>query len=103
MSELARPLPLGATAKTRGEFGALSLRLPLTWEAATYGVLIVCAFGFRLWDLGSRAMHQDESLHGYFSYQLIQGHGYEHNPVLHGPFQFFGTALTFFVTGGATD
>ena len=103
MTELARPLPLGAAAKTRGEFAALSWRLPLTWEAAAYVVLIVCSFGFRLWDLGSRAMHQDESLHGYFSYQLIQGHGYEHNPVLHGPFQFFGAALTFFVTGGATD
>ncbi|MCH7999948.1 MAG: TIGR03663 family protein, partial [Chloroflexi bacterium] len=29
--------------------------------------------------------------------------GYEHSPLLHGPFQFFGTALTFFLSGGASD
>jgi predicted membrane-bound mannosyltransferase/DNA-binding beta-propeller fold protein YncE len=84
-------------------FGALSLRIGLTWEVLAYALLILCAFGFRLWDLGSRAIHQDESVNGYFSYQLIQGHGFEHSPALHGPFQFFGTALTFFLTGGATD
>src|SRR5438034_85315 len=104
MSELVRPLPLGTTAaRTRDTFSTLTLRLPLTWEAAAYGVLIACAFGFRLWDLGSRAMHHDESLHSYYAYQILQGHGYEHSPVLHGPFQFFGTALTFFLTGGASD
>src|SRR5207244_4492793 len=104
MSELVRPLPLGTTAaRTRDTFSTLNLRLPLTWEAAAYGVLIACAFGFRLWDLGSRAMHHDESLHSYYAYQILQGHGYEHSPVLPGPFQFFGTALTFFLTGGASD
>src|SRR2546428_4101305 len=104
MSELARPLPLGATGtRTRDASGTLSLRLRLTWEAAAYGVLIACAFAFRLWDLGSRAMHHDESLHSYYAYQILQGHGYEHSPVLHGPFQFFGMALTFFLTGGASD
>ena len=75
----------------------------MTWEAAAYGALILCAFGFRLWQLGSRAMHHDESLHAYYAYQILQGHGYEHSPVLHGPFQFFGMALTFFLTGGASD
>ena len=104
MSELARPLPLGATgARTRDASGTLSLRLRLTWEAAAYGVLIMCAFGFRLWDLGSRAMHHDESLHAYNAYQILQGRGYDYAPVLHGPFQFFGMALTFFLTGGASD
>ena len=57
----------------------------------------------RLWDLGSRALHHDESLHGDHAYQIFQGHGYEHLPWLHGPFQFFGTALTFFLGGAATD
>jgi uncharacterized protein (TIGR03663 family) len=70
---------------------------------AAYGALIVLAFGFRLWDLGARALHHDESLHAYYSYQLLQGHGYEHSPLLHGPFQFFGTAAMFFFTGAATD
>jgi predicted membrane-bound mannosyltransferase/DNA-binding beta-propeller fold protein YncE len=79
------------------------LRVALTWELLAYALLVACAFGFRLWDLGSRAMHQDESVNGFFADQLLQGHGYEHNPALHGPFQVFGTALTFFLTGGATD
>src|SRR3989442_3470363 len=48
-------------------------------------------------------MHHDESLHAYYVYQILQGHGYDYSPVLHGPFQFFGMALTFFLAGGAAD
>lgn len=53
----------------------------------------------RLWDLGGRAVHHDESLHGYFSWQLFTGGGYEHNPLMHGPFQFHVTAGSFFLFG----
>lgn len=103
MSELAQPLPGGRAVESRDVFGGLSLRIPVTWEAAAYAALFVAGFGLRLWDLGARAMHHDESLHAYYSYQLLQGNGYEHSPLLHGPFQFFGTALTFFLSGGASD
>jgi DNA-binding beta-propeller fold protein YncE len=65
--------------------------------------LSVAGFGFRFWDLGARALHHDESLHGYISYVLLRDGTYLHEPALHGPFQFFGTALSFFVTGGAGD
>lgn len=82
---------------------ALALRLPLTGEVFAYAALFVTAFGLRFWDLGSRALHHDESLHAYYSYQLFQGNGYEHSPLLHGPFQFFGMALTFLLAGGASD
>lgn len=81
----------------------LSRRLALTWEGLVYAALFVAAFGFRFWGLGSRAMHHDESLHAYYAWQLFQGNGYEHTPLLHGPFQFFGMALTFFLTGGPSD
>lgn len=82
---------------------ALSLRVPLTWETAAYGALFVVAVGLRFWDLGSRAMHHDESLHAYYSYNLLRGLGYEHSPLLHGPFQFFGMALAFLLTGQVGD
>ena len=103
MSEIAQPLPGQPTFEKRDLFDALSARLTLTWEATAWLALIVVAFGFRFWDLGARAMHHDESLNAYYSYQLLQGNGYEHSPLLHGPFQFFGMALTFFLSGGASD
>src|SRR6266508_500103 len=93
MSEIARSLPAQPGFEKRDLLDALSARV----------TLIVVAFGFRFWDLGARAMHHDESLDAYYSYQLLQGNGYEHSPLLHGPFQFFGMALTFFLSGGASD
>jgi uncharacterized protein (TIGR03663 family) len=83
--------------------GGLTLRIGLTWERLAYAAILLAAFGMRVWDLGSRAMHHDESLHAYFSNQIYTGGGYEHSPLLHGPLQFFSTALTFFVAGGASD
>jgi len=53
----------------------------------------------RLWDLGGRAVHHDESLHGYFSWQLLNGTGYVHDPLMHGPFLFHITAGSFFLFG----
>src|SRR3989304_3250845 len=107
MRERARPLGVGlAVERSPGESvlaRALSARLSVSWEAAPWAALLVAGFGFRFWDLGSRALHHDESLHGYYAYQLYLGHGYEHTPLMHGPFQFFGTALTFFRAGGASD
>lgn len=96
----------GTLSMERGEGArerALSLRVPLTWETAAYGALLVVAAGLRFWDLGSRAMHHDESLHAYYSYNLLRGLGYEHSPLLHGPLQFIGMALAFFLTGHVGD
>src|SRR5436190_1297668 len=48
MSELARPLLLGATrARTGNELGTLSLHLPLTWETAAYGALMLLPLALR--------------------------------------------------------
>ncbi len=91
------------TAREHSISRGLNVRLVLGWEVVAYAVIFVSALGLRVWDLGSRALHHDESLHGYYAYQIFQGSGYEHTPLLHGPFQLFGTALTFFVTGGASD
>ena len=69
------------------------------WELAAYAVLMLTAGGMRLWDLGSRALHHDESLHSFYSWQLAEGRGYAHFPMTHGPFQFEATAAVFFVLG----
>ena len=69
------------------------------WELATYGGLLVIAAAMRLWDLGARAMHHDESLHALYSYNLANGDGYQHNPMMHGPFQFESNAAIFLVLG----
>ena len=98
MSEIAAPLPAEPVERR-----ALSLELRLSWELVAYASFIVVGAGMRFWDLGSRALHHDESLHGFYAYDIFLGRGYEHSPLLHGPFQFFGMALTFFLSGGASD
>ena len=69
------------------------------WELAAYGSLLVAAATMRLWELGARAIHHDESLHAYFSWNLSQGVGFQHNPLMHGPFQFEANAAIFFLLG----
>ena len=71
----------------------------LWWEVAGYVALVVVGLGMRLWDLGARAMHHDESLHALYSWKLSNGEGFAHNPMMHGPFQFEVNAALFFVLG----
>ena len=68
-------------------------------EASGYFLLIIFAGVMRFWDLGSRALHHDESLHAYFSWQLFAGNGYIHNPMMHGPLQFELNAALFYIFG----
>lgn len=69
--------------------------------AAAVALALTMAIGgaMRFWDLGSRAFHHDESLHATFSWYLAEGRGYEHNPLMHGPFLFHTTALSFLAFG----
>jgi uncharacterized protein (TIGR03663 family) len=53
----------------------------------------------RLWDLGGKALHHDESLHAVYSWYLYQGRGYTHDPMMHGPLLFIGNALAYFLLG----
>ena len=73
--------------------------LPYRWELRVYGLLFASALAMRLFDLGSRAVHHDESLHGLFAFNLANGEGYIHNPLMHGPFLFHITAASFFLFG----
>jgi uncharacterized protein (TIGR03663 family) len=71
----------------------------VNWEVALYALFIVLAIVSRFYDLGARAMSHDESLHTYFSYQLANGRGFQHTPLMHGPFIFHITALSYFLFG----
>ena len=69
------------------------------WELAVYGGLLALAAVMRLWDLGSRAIHHDESLHAFYAWNLYSGNGFQHNPMMHGPFQMEATAAAFYLFG----
>jgi hypothetical protein len=57
------------------------------------------SFLFRFIDLGNRAVHHDESLHGYFSYITSNGDYYSHNPLTHGMFLFNTLSGIFWLLG----
>src|SRR5436189_175717 len=69
------------------------------WGWVPFALLTSVAFIMRMWDLGSRAMHHDESLHALFSWYLYVGRGYVHDPMMHGPFLFHLTALMYALFG----
>jgi len=71
----------------------------LTNELAIFIAIILLAIITRFYNLGARVMSHDESLHTYFSWLLYRGQGYEHSPMMHGPFQFHIIALTYFLFG----
>lgn len=71
----------------------------VTNEIAIFAVIILFAVVTRFYDLGARVMSHDESLHTYFSWLLARGQGYQHSPMMHGPFQFHVVALSYFLFG----
>ena len=73
---------------------------PPPWRLlGALGGLMPVAAVMRLWDLGARAMHHDESLHALYSWYLYTGAGFRHEPMMHGPFQMEATAASFFAFG----
>ena len=73
--------------------------IPFRWEVAAYVTLVIVALLLRTWGLGDRAVHHDESLHGFFAWDLYQGNPYLHNPLTHGMFLFHSIAASFFLFG----
>lgn len=73
--------------------------MSLDWEKAIYVAFIILAIVTRFWALGDRVMSHDESLHTQFSYQYYDGQGYQHTPLMHGPFLFHATAATYWLFG----
>jgi predicted membrane-bound mannosyltransferase len=87
----------------------------LNW-APFWGVFLLGAI-LRFWGLGDKPLHHDESLHAYFSLQLLHNMEnwlgcfspgascYHYDPLLHGPFQFHFIALVYKISQlvGAPD
>ena len=68
-------------------------------EVLAYGVLVALALGLRLYDLGDRPFHHDESQDAYFSWILYKDGDYAYNPLLHGPLRFYLTASMYALFG----
>lgn len=75
------------------------LQEAVTVEVLLYVLFTVVALATRFWDLGSRALHHDESLHAYFSWLYSEGRGYTHDPMMHGPLLFHMTAAVYKLFG----
>ncbi len=68
-------------------------------EHLLFALILMLAIVTRFYDLGARVMSHDESLHTHFSWNLATGKGYQHDPMMHGPFQFHVVALSYFLFG----
>jgi uncharacterized protein (TIGR03663 family) len=79
----------------------LLAQITINWELVCWLTIILVTIGARFWDLGSRAQHHDESMHAFYSWELYQGKGFVHNPLLHGPVLFHATALIYFLFGAS--
>ena len=78
--------------------GSVARWRPDRIEGAVLAIALV-ALLTRIIGLDVRALHHDESLHATFSWYLMEGRGYAHDPLTHGPFQFHITALSFLLLG----
>lgn len=80
----------------------LSASLSISVESLVWIAFIVAAIVSRFWNLGYRALHHDESLHAYYSYKFSTGDiPYVHDPLMHGPFLFFGNAIVYLLFGAS--
>src|SRR5258706_2945991 len=73
----------------------------ITNQIAIFAGIILLAIITRFYHLGLRVMSHDESLHTYFSWLLYRGQGYQHSPMMHGPWQFHLIALSYFLFGAS--
>lgn len=78
-----------------------SVDIPVSPILLPFLGLMLVALGLRLWDLGYKALHHDESLHAYYSWLLYQGQGYVHDPMMHGPLLFILNAGVYWIFGAS--
>jgi uncharacterized protein (TIGR03663 family) len=68
-------------------------------ELIAWGLLVALALGLRLYDLGARPFHHDESQDAYFSWLFQTSGDYAYDPLLHGPLRFYLTAAIYTLFG----
>jgi uncharacterized protein (TIGR03663 family) len=69
------------------------------WELAAWVLLVAAALFVRLYALGDRPFHHDESQDAYFSWIFRTTGQYAYDPLLHGPLRFYLTALMYLLFG----
>jgi uncharacterized protein (TIGR03663 family) len=99
-SQANAPETAAETPASIQEWFSDSLRCVTVEHMIWIGILTFAALT-RLWDLGSRALHHDESLHTYYSWIFSEGLGYTHHPMMHGPFLFHFNALSYLLFGAS--
>jgi len=61
--------------------------------------LLAIAIFTRFYDLETRVMSHDESLHTYYSWRFLEHQDYKHLPMMHGPLQFHLVGFSYFLFG----
>src|SRR5581483_6157346 len=78
----------------RRRFSLPTRKQLIAWSP--YLAVVLLGAILRFWGLGDKPLHHDESLHAYFSLQLmLNPANYRYDPLLHGPFQFHAIALVY--------
>jgi uncharacterized protein (TIGR03663 family) len=62
-------------------------------------LIILSALLIRMYNLGERVFHHDESVHASFTLKLLNTGEYTYQPSYHGPFLFHTTAISFHYLG----
>jgi predicted membrane-bound mannosyltransferase len=70
-----------------------------SWMQIAYALLLLVTVFTRFDHLGAKPLHHDESMHADYSYMLFHDGNYKYDPMMHGPFQFHGNALMFYLFG----
>ena len=73
------------------------ISIKLDYEKIVWVAILLFAAVSRFYDLGTRVISHDESLHTYYAWELSEGRGFEHSPLMHGPFQFHIVAFSYFL------
>jgi uncharacterized protein (TIGR03663 family) len=65
----------------------------------TFLLILVIAFILRFWSLDLKLFHHDESIHAWFSYELLTKGAWSYDPSYHGPFLYYVTSGMFALLG----
>ena len=93
------------TASTTAPAPPTKSRLSDVERRLAWFMVAIVGVGFvvRMVDLGSRALHHDESLDAWFSWRFLEGTYEGYDPVYHGPFRFFVTAGLYWLFGDSVE
>ncbi|MBM4435783.1 MAG: TIGR03663 family protein [Actinobacteria bacterium] len=97
---IVAPVVASAPPHGRRRWLAAPTRFGITrGELLLYALLVALAAVLRFVDLGSRALHHDESIHAKEVFDMLRGKQYKYDPAYHGPLLYFSFAPLFWAFG----